>query len=59
MATTTYDINVRYKLEDRATKGAKKIGRSLQKTSRHAIGLGSTLKNVAALAGKPLRYKSK
>ncbi len=51
MATTTYDINVRYQLEDRATKGAKKIGSSLQKTSRHAIGLGSTLKNVAALAG--------
>jgi len=46
-ATTTYDINVRYKLEDKATKGAEKIGTELQKTERHGRSLLSTMKLVA------------
>lgn len=48
MATTTYDINVRYRLEDRASKGAKKIGGELQKTARHGRSLLTTMKVVAA-----------
>lgn len=48
MASTTYDINVRYKLEDRASKGAKSIGTEIQKTTRHGKKLLSTMKVLAA-----------
>jgi len=47
-STTTYDINVRYQLQDKASKGAAKIGGELQKTARHGRSLLSTMKVVAA-----------
>ena len=47
-ASTTYDINVRYQLQDKPSKPAAKIGTELQKTARHGRSLLSTMKVVAA-----------
>lgn len=48
MATTTYDINVRYKLQDKTSKGAERMGTALKKTDKAGRGLLRTIKMVAA-----------
>lgn len=54
MAATTYDINVRYRLEDRASQGAKRLGGELDRTSKKASGLGRAMK--AALGAAAIGY---
>ena len=58
MASTTYDINVRYKLQDQATDKAKKLGNELDRTSKKASGLGSTLKGIAGAAALGFGFRA-
>lgn len=50
MATTTYDINVRYQLQDKVSQPMKGMGKEIQKTNRHGRNLVSTMKLVMGAA---------
>ena len=50
-ASTVYEVRLKYLLEDRTTKGLKKMDRQLARTSSSATGLGRHFKRLAAGAG--------
>lgn len=47
MVTTIYDINIRYKLDDRASRGMKTLGRSADRTADSVGRVDRTLSRMA------------
>jgi len=47
--TTTYDIKLRYSLDDRASKGADKIAQSTERAARSSSNLGGSLTRLGGL----------